>query len=90
MLNNNSINLNNNSINLNDLKTFKSAHSHQACAETIISNEYDICGMQDVLAQKLETQGKLKIIHRSAYFPSSGIAVNNQVLPDVVSKVLKA
>jgi len=53
--------LNNNSINLNDLKAFKSAHSHQACAETIISNEYDICGMQDVLAQKLETQGKLKI-----------------------------
>jgi len=82
--------LNNNNISLSDLKEYKYTHSHQACAEAIISSKYDICGMQDVLAEKLAAQGKLKIIHRSEYFPSSGFAVNNQVPPNVVSKVLKA
>jgi len=79
-----------NGISLKNLKEYSYTGSHQNCAEAIVSGRYDVCGMQDQLAKKLVSQGLLKIIHRSRYYPSSGIVVNKSVPVDVVVRVRQA
>ena len=73
---------------LSALAKYTYTGSHQNCAEAVISGKYDVCGMQDELAKSLQQRGLLKIIHRSEYFPSSGIASNKRV-PDVVRRAVK-
>ena len=79
-----------NNLSLKSLKTYIYTGSHQNCAEAVVSGKADVCGMQDQLAEKLATQGALKIIHHSHDFPSSGIVVNKSVPDDVVAKVKQA
>ncbi len=61
---------------LSDLKAWTYAGSHQQCAEEVISGRYEICGMQDTLAMKLEKEGLIKIIAYSDYYPASAIVAN--------------
>lgn len=77
-------------ISLSDLRAYDYTGSHQNCAESVVSGKFDVCGMQDQLGEKLAKQGLLKVIHRSSYYPSSGIVVNNNVPEEVIVKVKKA
>lgn len=77
-------------IKLKDLRSYIYTGSHQKCAEAVVSGKAEVCGMQDQLAEKLSGQGLLKIIHRSAYFPSSGIVANKLVSTEVIERVKKA
>jgi len=84
------IELKKNDIDIETLKGFGYTGSHQKCAEAVISGSYDICAMQDQLAQKLSNDGLLKIIYKSSWYPSSGIVVNGLVPREVIDKVKKA
>ena len=77
-------------IELKDLAAYGYTGSHQNCAESVVSGKYDVCGMQDQLGDKLKRQGLVNIIHRSSYYPSSGIVVNNNVPKEAVEKVKQA
>ncbi len=79
-----------NNISLNDMTSYDYMGSHQKCAEAVVSGKYDVCGMQDQLAEKLVSEGVLKIIHRSRYYPSSGIVANSTVAEEVIKKVRQA
>lgn len=79
-----------NGISLKHLRTYGYTGSHQNCAEAVISGKYDVCGMQDQLAKKLVSEGLVKIIHTSRYYPSSGIAANKSVPTDVIERVRQA
>jgi len=79
-----------NMIDLNSFKTYQYTGSHQNCAESVVSNEADICGMQDQLAIELAQRRLVKIIHRSRYYPSSGIVANKNVPENVIVKVTSA
>jgi len=79
-----------NGISLNNLKKYSYTGSHQNCAEAVVSGHFNVCGMQDQLAKKLEFQGLLKIIHRSRFYPSSGIVANKSVPAEVVARVKQA
>jgi phosphonate transport system substrate-binding protein len=76
-----------NGISLDDIASYNYMGSHQKCAEAVVSGKYDVCGMQDQLAEKLVSEGELKIIHRSRYYPSSGIVANSTVPAEVIEKV---
>ena len=82
--------LSKNKISLNDLRSYEYTGSHQKCAEAVVSGKADVCGMQDQLARKLASQGAVKVIHRSAYYPSSGIVAGKSVPEEVVEKVKRA
>ena len=75
---------------LSDFKSVGYTGSHINCAETVITNGADICGMQDTLAESYENKRQLKVIHKSGFYPSSGIVANQQVPGDVIQKVTAA
>lgn len=77
-------------IQLQDLKSFFYTGSHQKCAEAVISGKADVCGMQDTMADELAARNQIRILYRSEYFPSSGIAVNGNVPKKVQNKVRQA
>jgi len=82
--------LSKNNINLKQLASYRYTGSHQNCAEAVVSGKYDVCGMQDQLAEELESQGRVEIIYRSDYYPSSGIVVNQSVPQEVAERVKQA
>jgi len=77
-------------ISLQDLQFYEFTGSHQRCAETVVANKFDVCGMQDTLARILVDQGMVRIIQFSAFYPSSGIVVNDSVPEKVIQKVKQA
>ncbi|MDH5408413.1 MAG: phosphate/phosphite/phosphonate ABC transporter substrate-binding protein [Gammaproteobacteria bacterium] len=78
-------------IGLADLKKHFYTGSHQNCAEAVLIDKADVCGMQDTMADELATtNSQLRILHRSSYYPSSGIAVNGNVDESIRNKVKKA
>lgn len=79
-----------NNVTLEDLDGYKFAGSHRNCAEEVISGRVDACGIQDTMANNLSRQGLLKILYTSKYYPSSGIAANKDVQPEIIEKVKKA
>lgn len=82
--------LHNNKILLRDLAKYEYFGSHLACAEAVITDRVDMCGMQDTLAKKMASEGKVKIIHTSKFYPSSGIAAREDIANDVLKKVRDA
>jgi len=82
--------LSENGISLDDLHAYDYMGSHQNCVEAVVSGHYDVCGMQDQLAEKLASENLVKIIHRSRYYPSSGIVVSKAVPDEVVARVRQA
>lgn len=79
-----------NNVTLEDLAGYKFTGSHRNCAEEVIAGRADACGMQDTMANNLSSQGLLKILYTSKYYPSSGIAANKDVLQETRGKVKKA
>jgi len=77
-------------IKLKSLHGFGYTGSHQECAEAVISHTYEICSMQDQLAQKLAKEGLVKIIYRSSWYPSSGVVAGSLVAKEVIDKVKRA
>ncbi len=75
---------------LDDLKTYEYTGSHRNCANTVTSGHSSACGMQDTLGEELAAAGLLRIIYTSQYYPSSGIAANKDVPPEVIDKVRQA
>lgn len=77
-------------ISLDDLAGYEYTGSHYDCANAVASGRFDACGMQDILGRQLAAEGLVRIIHTSGFYPSSGIAVNRDVPPDVIEKVRRA
>jgi len=77
-------------ISLNQLRKYDYTGSHQNCAEAVVSGKFDVCGMQDQLAKKLASQGLIKILHTSKYYPSSGIAASKHVGAEALQKITQA
>jgi len=75
---------------LNSLASYTYTGSHFNCANSVISAKTDVCAMQDTMARDMVERGLIRIIHTSAYYPSSGIAANANVPPEVVHKVKRA
>ncbi len=79
-----------NNIPLSSLMSYDYTGSHQNCSEAVISGRADVCAMQDQLAYQLQSEGFVKIIHRSDFYPSSGIAANQSVPTQALIKVKQA
>lgn len=77
-------------IELSDLAKYHYTGSHRNCANAVISGKFDACAMQDTMAKTLAMEGKLKILHASKFYPSSGIAANATLPEDVIKRVKKA
>jgi phosphonate transport system substrate-binding protein len=77
-------------ISLAGLSGYEFTGSHLNCASAVIDGRADACGMQDTMGRSLAAEGKVRIIYTSRRFPSSGIAANKNLPPDVFSKVQKA
>ncbi len=77
-------------ITLEDLGYYEYLGSHFDCANAVISNQFDACGLQDTMGEGLAQEGRFRIIYRSKYYPSSGIAANKDLSPDVLIKVKRA
>lgn len=75
---------------LQDFKSYIFTGSHQRCADAVISDKADVCGMQDLMAERLAKQGDVRILFRSEYYPSSGIAASNKVPNHIINKVRQA
>ncbi len=64
--------------------------SHRNCAQAVLRGEYDAGAMQDTLAKEYASEGMLRIIHMSRFYPSSGVAANGKVSKDVLARVRQA
>lgn len=75
---------------LEDLAEYGHTGSHWNCASAVVAGRFDACGMQDILGRRMAEEGLVRIIHTSGFYPSSGIAVNKDVSPDVMARVKRA
>ena len=82
--------LEDNNISLSDIGEYTYQGSHVNAANAVISGEYDVGGVQDTLAQSLASEGLVRIVAYSDYYPSSGISANKDVDPELVEAVKKA
>ncbi|MFN3479685.1 MAG: phosphate/phosphite/phosphonate ABC transporter substrate-binding protein, partial [Thermodesulfovibrionales bacterium] len=76
-------------ISLEDLKGYVFTGSHANTARAVLNGEYDAGGIQDTLAMRLVSEGKIKILATSKPYPSSLICYNKNVDP-VILKAVKA
>ncbi|MGE5894422.1 MAG: phosphate/phosphite/phosphonate ABC transporter substrate-binding protein [bacterium] len=79
-----------NGIRLSDLRTYSYTGSHRNCANAVLSGRSDACGLQDTMGMALAKKGLVRIIFTSEYYPSSGIAANKNIPPQMLVKVRKA
>ena len=77
-------------ITLDDLAEYEWTGSHRNCANAVSTARFDAGGMQDVLGRELADAGIIRIFYTSKYYPSSGIAANKDVSPEIIAKVKKA
>ena len=75
---------------LDDLAGYEHTGSHQNCANAVAAGLFDAGGMQDILGRRLAKEELVRIIHTSEFYPSSGIAANRDVPPEVIEKVKRA
>ena len=75
---------------LDDLAGYEYTGSHHYCVNAVTAGRFDACGMQDILGRRMAAEGLIRIIHTSEFYPSSGIAANRDVPPDVIEKVRRA
>ncbi len=66
-------------ITLNELSRYVYTASYIDTVRAVINGEYDAGGLQDNLAERLATEGKIKILKISKPYPSSLIAFNDSV-----------
>ncbi len=77
-------------ITLNDLANYIYTGSHINAVKEVINGNCDAAGIQDSLANRLASEGKVKIISVSRSYPSSVIAYNKSVDKDIVKLVRNA
>jgi len=82
--------LSKNNLNLSSFASYEYTGSHQKCADAIISGRFDVCALQDTMARELEQQRKVRILYKSDYYPSSGVAANKNVKKEVLDAVISA
>jgi len=75
---------------LEKFASYQYTGSHRNCAKAVVTDQADACGMQDTMARDLETNGDIRILHVSSYFPSSGVAINKGVDDKVLDKIRRA
>lgn len=64
--------------------------SHAEVANAVMSGEFDAGAIQDTLGRFLAGRGLIRIVAQSKYYPSSGIAVNANIQPEIVKKIREA
>jgi len=74
-------------ITLKDLSYYIYTGSHVNVVRTVLSGEYDAGGIQDTLAKRLASEGKIRILKMSDPYPSSLIAYNSNVDRDTLKAV---
>ena len=77
-------------LSLDDLASYINTGSHDDCANEVMAGRVDAGGIQDTMGINLAMQGCCRIIHSSKYYPSSGIASNKDVKPEIIERVKKA
>ena len=77
-------------ITLEDLSKYIYTGSHINVAKAVLNGECDAGGIQDILANRLVSEGKIRIIRRSGPYPSSLIAYNRSVDGRIVEAVRSA
>ncbi len=82
--------LEDNGITLDSLSRHIYTGSHLNAAMSVINGECDAAGIQDVLATRLHSEGRIRIIKTSEPFPSSVIAYNSAVDKQTVREVKEA
>ena len=82
--------LEDNAITLDNLGKYIYTGSHLNAAMSVINGECDAAGIQDVLAKRLESEEKVRILKRSGLFPSSVIAYNSAVDKETVKEIKAA
>ncbi len=75
---------------LANLKAYFYTRSHRDCAEAVISDKADACGLQDTLALRLIRMGLLRQLAVSDLYPSSGVFAHAGVPVEVRSAVQQA
>lgn len=73
-----------------DFASYFYTGSHQKCAEAVLSDKADACGMQDTLGEELIGEKKLRLLHASDFFPSSGMVANGSLDKQVIENVRQA
>jgi phosphonate transport system substrate-binding protein len=77
-------------IHLEDLAFHEYTASHRDCANALLSGRFDACGIQDVMARALASEGLVRVIAESEPVPSSLIAAHGGVPAEVRSRVKAA
>lgn len=77
-------------ITLDDLNKYIYTGSHVNAVKAVLNKECDAGGIQDTLANRLASEGKIKIIKISGPYPSSLIAYNSAVDAKIVDSVRSA
>jgi len=75
---------------LNDLGKYLYTGSHMNAVKSVLNGECDAGGIQDVLANRLAAEGKIKIISISDSYPSSVIVYNSNLDSRTVEAVKSA
>ncbi len=75
---------------LEDLSRYIYTGSHINAVKSVLNRECDAGGIQDTLAIRLESEGKIKILKISEPYPSSVIAYNKAVDRKIVKAVRDA
>jgi phosphonate transport system substrate-binding protein len=66
-------------ITLRELARYEYTGSHRNCAAAVAGGRFEAGGIQDLLAQRLEKDGMLRILVVSRDYPSSGIVAAREV-----------
>jgi len=74
-------------ISLQDLNSHVFTGSHANTARAVLKGDYDAGSIQDNLAKRLLSQGKIKVLGISEPYPSSLICYNKNVDPDTLKAV---
>ena len=82
--------LEDNNISLSDIGEYTHSGSHVKTASGVLMGQCDAGGVQDTLAQSLASEGLVRIVAYSGYYPSSGISANKDVDPELMEAVKKA
>ncbi|MBI5049611.1 MAG: phosphate/phosphite/phosphonate ABC transporter substrate-binding protein [Nitrospirae bacterium] len=77
-------------ITFKNLKGYVFTGSHANTARAVLNGEYDAGGIQDTLAKRLISEGKIRILATSVPYPSSLICYNKDVNPLIIKAVKTA
>ena len=77
-------------VDLDDLKKYIYTGSHLNAVKAVLNRECDAGGIQDIMANRLASEGQIKIIKISGSYPSSLIAYNKSLDSKTVESVKAA